>query len=282
MVDEAPGTPVYDLAVRGSVECKDESLADVIAKVHRNIPDLADIDALYRPEPNRGGDGNLIYAFQHPQGGFALVFVRGSGDCPSGCISHEYWYFDTVVCIPLLLGRYVRDGSQQCIPADQRPQWGIPPAPPPGQVCDADMSARDVSGEYDVAACGTARACAVAGETTERTLPATLHLSVQQSKTLEIGSVTLQGTGEPLLDGRALPASFSQRSFAVEMHESSDDVCVEHFSLSFHYDFDDYGTAPRSLALELAHTPNCQGSGGDYCKGNMQGSFGSAQRMLAP
>ena len=40
-------------------------------------------------------DGSRIHAFQSPDGGFSLVFLRGSGDCPSGCIERRYWYFET-------------------------------------------------------------------------------------------------------------------------------------------------------------------------------------------
>ena len=55
-------------------------------------------------EPNRlGGDFSNVYP-RLTSRGITYLFREGWGDCPSGCISNLYWYFDTEWNRPVLRG----------------------------------------------------------------------------------------------------------------------------------------------------------------------------------
>jgi hypothetical protein len=87
-----------------SSSCGGKTLQQVIDAVHASHPELADIARIFSPDPSL--DGSFIYAFAAPMA-FRLVFVRGSGDCPSGCIERDYWYFQTdASCTPVLVGNH--------------------------------------------------------------------------------------------------------------------------------------------------------------------------------
>jgi hypothetical protein len=65
---------------------------------------IAGISSAY-PDYSFGGDGNNIEAtFSNDT--THIVFSRGWGDCPSGCISHHYWEFSVVNCVPKLERSY--------------------------------------------------------------------------------------------------------------------------------------------------------------------------------
>ncbi len=132
----APGSPVYALTAPGPGACAGTTLAAVIAAIHARWPELADVSRLHQPEPRRAGDGSAIHAFT-PDGGFALAFKRGGGDCPAGCTEHEYWYFTTdATCAAEQVGHY-RAGwlSGACLTATGTPLWGLPAPPDPALVC---------------------------------------------------------------------------------------------------------------------------------------------------
>lgn len=275
--DEAPGEPVYDEAEPGAGECAGTTLAQVIAQIRAARPDLADVDALYWPDPNRGGDGSFIYAFRRPDGGFAVVFKRGDGDCPAGCTINDYWYFETGEdCVVEEVGEAHRD-FEHCMEPDQLPRWGIPRAARPSEICGADLSAQDVSGEYTFVTCGHINACTTGKEAANSTaLPPTLSVKIVQDKAdLSQGTVTFDGTGEPLLDGQAFEATFERRSFKIRKEYSNLPAqCIEQWSLEVDYDFE--GLGERRLRFEQARTPDCDASPGDYCKGQVSANFGEA------
>jgi hypothetical protein len=275
--DEAPGIPVFNRDEPSNPECQLQSLDELIAQAQLLVPELKAVNTLYEPDPDRGGDGSFIYAFQLDDGTFALAFQLGSGDCPSGCINHEYWYFVTSdACQPLQVGHY-QPNSAACTPGEA-PMWGIPGAPPPGTGCGGVTDPAYMIGDYDLVACGEEQPCAAAGKSLPaRALPKTIRISIDQSRQLAIGKVTLHGTGEPLLDERAFDATFTGRSFAVEVHGPLSPACAQNYSLSFHYDFD--GVGPRSLSLDFERLNTCSGNAGASCKGSVRSDFGPAHAV---
>jgi hypothetical protein len=277
--DAAPGTPVGQPSQQGSGACSSTTLADAIAQVRALRPDLSDIVELYVPNPDVGGDGSYIYAFAEADGGFALVFKRGGGDCPSGCTSNDYWYFETdAACRVQAVGE--THDSAPCTPAGEQPRWGVPAAVAPRYICGADPSTVQLSGDYDLVTCGSATACALAGpKSSPRPLPSTLSLSIQQDPAdLTQGTVTLDGTGEPLLDAVAFPAKFDQQSFAVHAEYSNlPAACPEQWQLDFTYDFEGFG--PRTLHFFQTQTPDCKSAPNAYCKGGLDADLGDAQSV---
>jgi hypothetical protein len=135
---------------------------------------------------------------------------------------------------------------------------------------------QSLSGNYSVAACGSARACAKAGENvSESPLPSFVNFIVEQ----ELGHVTIYGTGEPLLDNRPFDATFGQSSFAVELHGPLSATCAQNYSISFRYDFDDSRPGARLLALDFERSPKCSGNAGEYCQGSVRSDFGAASKI---
>jgi hypothetical protein len=78
-VDEAPGEPLYSEMELGAKECQGIALGQVLSEIREARPDLADVSELYRPDPDRAGDGSFVYAFRRPDGGFAVVLKRRRG-----------------------------------------------------------------------------------------------------------------------------------------------------------------------------------------------------------
>jgi hypothetical protein len=274
--DEAPGKPVYDLSLVGAGACQGITLGDTIDRIHAEHPELADVATLYAPDPERGGDGSFIYAFQKPDGTFALVFKRGGGDCPAGCTENDYWYFDTVGHCDISPEGHTRrafDGA--CLPIDQLPQWGIPPAAPPESICGASAEPQDLSGDYAIYLCGQGSKCATSSEGAKSTdLPNVVKLHItQDAADLAHGTVTLSGTGEPLLDDRELTADFARRHFHAEEHVSNlPATCPETHDLTLDYDFEGFGQ--RHLSFFQTATPDCAAKPNDYCKGSLEADLG--------
>jgi hypothetical protein len=127
---------VSDPNATGTTLCEDVTLGEVIAQVHAEHPNLADITMLYRPDLI--GGGLLIFAVRHEYG-FRLAFDRGSGDCPAGCINHEVVYFQTnSACEPVLVGHYARrGGAGGCLEIVGEKLWELPPGGDPEPTCPA-------------------------------------------------------------------------------------------------------------------------------------------------
>jgi hypothetical protein len=252
-------------------------LADAIAQVRALRPDLSDVTELYMSNPDLAGDGSYIYAFAEADGGFALVFKRGGGDCPAGCTVNDYWYFETDAACRIQAVGETHD-SAPCTPADEQPRWGIPAAVAPRDICGADLSTVQLSGDYELVTCGSATACALGGtKSASRPLPSTLSLSIQQDPAdLTQGTVTLDGTGEPLLDAVPFPAKFDRQSFTVHAEYSNlPATCPEQWRLDFTYDFEGFG--PRTLHFFQSQTPDCKNAPNAYCKGGLDADLGDAQ-----
>lgn len=280
--DEAPGTPVYMLSQVGGGACQSVTLGQIIDGIHAEHPELADISTLYAPNPQGGGDGSFIYAFQRPDGAFALVFKRGGGDCPAGCTENDYWYFETVAkCEVSAVGYTRRYFDGKCLPADQLAMWGIPSAAPPESICGASNETQDLSGDHLVFLCGQGSQCATSSQGSKPTALSsvvTLHIA-QDPADLAHGTVTLSGTGEPLLDGRALTAEFKLRQFHVEEHSAAaPDNCIEQQDVTLDYDF--VGIGQRHLSFFLVATPDCANDPNDYCKGSLEADLGGELHAL--
>jgi hypothetical protein len=175
-------------------------------------------------------------------------------------------------------------------PSGGAPSGGAPSAGAPSG-CQSENAApngapvnpapQNVSGEYQLVTCGQATQCTMPGAPLmPRALDDRIELSVSQNPDdLSHGTVTLNGTGELLLDGRAFDAKFTGRSFGVALSGPINAVCNQEYDLSFSYDFDGHG--PRKLNLDFERSPNCSGNNGsEYCKGNVHGTFGDAASVL--
>lgn len=159
---------------------------------------------------------------------------------------------------------------------DQLPRWGIPRAALPSEICDADLSAQDLTGQYSLVTCGQRTACATSKEGAEAVPLGALQLVIEQAAgDLSQGFVTIDGTGESVIDGRPFAATFERRKVKVAAEYSNlPAMCVEQWSLSFEYDFE--GLEPRRLSFNQATTPDCEAQPGDYCKGGLSAEFGEA------
>jgi hypothetical protein len=242
--------------------CASTTLGTVIDAIRASDSTLADIQTLYDPaEPT--GDGSFIYAYDVGVLGFDIVFKRGLGDCAAGCSENDYTYFATGVgCLPSMVGQYHSAwGTGTCLTVEGTPMWGTPAPPDPIVVCGVDNSARDVHGTYVVSAQGTLTACAAGATAT--TIDASLQLVIaQDSQDLSSGSVTFTGTGDPLVDGVALPARFQRQRFDASLMTSlPPDSCPRASSITAHYDLEGY--QPGGIdAVEVgdATCGSCQGS----------------------
>jgi hypothetical protein len=108
-----------------------------------NMPILAGIYAhsskIVYAEPNYyAGDGDQIYAFSK-NGSWDIVFSHGQGDCPSGCIWHNYVY---VVVTPSHTASLVQEMLPPFQPAIYL--WNVPPR----YIATLYSSAQDILNHY--------------------------------------------------------------------------------------------------------------------------------------
>lgn len=277
--DEAPGEPVYSKRTLGEEACSVVSLSERLSAIYALRPDLNDIQELYVPDTNRVGDGSFVYAFLKPDGGFAIVMQRGSGDCESGCIQKDYWYFETGAdCEVSEVGE--AHVGQDCLEPDQLPRWGVPRAVQPSQICDADLSAQDVSGTYSVVTCGQATDDCFKDQDKSGSarLPELVSFTIQQfPDDLSTGTITFTRTNQPELDGVAFEAKVERRKVTASVMLSNLPAkCIEDSSLEFEYDFEGFGQ--RRLIFDRSYTPDCERDPGNYCKAQASATFGDATR----
>ena len=279
--DLPPGEPLYSEMAFGSGECAKVSLADVLRAIDELRPDLTDVSTLYAPDPNVGGDGSYKYAFRKPDGGFAVVVKRGSGDCPSGCIVNDYWYFETGPgCTVAEVGETHR-GGDGCMPADQLPRWGMPRAARPSEICDADLTAQDLNGSYLVTTCGQRNASCFKDQAKGDgiALPEWITLTISQpASDLSQGKIIFTGTGQPGLDGVPFAATFQRlRVTALVALSNLPSTCPEESTLDFDYDFE--GLGERRLSFFGSNTPDCKNAPDNYCKFQADATLGEASRV---
>ncbi|MBI2391996.1 MAG: hypothetical protein HYV09_20560 [Deltaproteobacteria bacterium] len=110
-----PGPRLTAETAKGSGVCAGRTLGQAIDAAYAAMPSLKDITVLYDPEKVMS-DGSFVHAFQKPDGGFAIVFKRGGGDCPAGCTENEYWYFETdAACATKQVGHYLPTWGSGCV-----------------------------------------------------------------------------------------------------------------------------------------------------------------------
>jgi hypothetical protein len=224
-------------------------------------------------ELQTGGDPPaVVVPYRDEDGGFSLVFRRGSGDCPSGCIDNEYWYFQTdSKCEPQQVGHYAEDNSEDgtCFDVQGLPMWKTPKPMDPSYQCGADMTPQSISGSYTLGASGTQTACTdKAGAEPQVAVAMAVTMTIAQDPgDLSKGTVTFQGTGSAVVDGQPLPATFKRRRFDASASWSNlPATCPEDSGVSATYDFEGY--APGTLRAGESRTLDC--STGAYCKGELQ------------
>lgn len=126
-----PGLPVYSLTREGKGSCSGKTVRSLLDQIGAADPSL---DGMSLYTGYKGMQTAFVYAFARDDGGFAFVFEVGSGDCPSGCIDHEYRYFQTAAdCVPGQVGHYVQKSNRAC----GTPMWDVPanPVKPSTSVC---------------------------------------------------------------------------------------------------------------------------------------------------
>lgn len=112
------------------------TLAVVEDAIHAQWPELADL--LAPADPELGYPGKSVDAFTS-NAGFRIVLFHGFGDCPSGCITREYFYFETDDhCAPVKAGEYrAIYSASNCYTVVGEPLWGIPEGAASESSCEA-------------------------------------------------------------------------------------------------------------------------------------------------
>jgi hypothetical protein len=266
----SPGLYVVDAATPGSNACAGQTLKDVLVAIRAAQPALADIVTIYNPAQQGSSDGNFIYPYQQSDGGFAVTFKRGQGDCPAGCTDNTYDYFQTDAnCAPMAIGHY-RAISGSCLQVQGDPMWGHPAPPPdPSMVCGADNTPRNISGTFTFRAQGQSQPCATGWDKANaNTLDATITVLVgQNGADLANGTVIVQGTGSALIDGVHLPARFIRQRFEATLQKSNvPSNCPQESSVSVQFDFEN--ALPGTLTMSQSSDANCSA-----CKGALSATL---------
>jgi hypothetical protein len=142
--------------------------------------------------------------------------------------------------------------------------WNHPPPPDPLTVCDQDNTPQAVSGTYQLHAAGQRTPCTAptAAAAKVATLDETVTLVIQQDATdSSTGTVTFMSTGDPLVDGVALPARFQRMRFDAEQSTTAL-ACAQSNSITARYDFEGY--QPGGIEVNEQGDETCT-----PCKGSM-------------
>jgi hypothetical protein len=276
---EAPGKYVTNESAGASISgaCAGVTLPTILDEIRAAVPALADITTIYNPV-NQVGDGSFIYPYVRADGGFDVVFKRGAGDCPSGCIDNAYWYFATDAgCHVVEVGHYHATwGAGNCLTVDGAAMWSHPAAADPLTVCGQDNAAQDLRGTYLLHARGQRTPC-VATPAKAGTIDATVTLVIEQgAKDLSAGFVTFTGTGHPLVDGVRLPARFQRSRFDAALQTSNlPSTCAREQSVTSRYDFENY--QPGALEVNESGNDACA-----MCKGQMSLALTATSLTQAP
>jgi hypothetical protein len=245
-----PGGPpgVYltvDTAKGSFGSCATTTLGDVLAAIRAADPTLADIGTIYNPA-TATSDGSFIYAYDVGYLGFDVVFKRGLGDCAAGCTENDYEYYSTdstdSPCRPVHVGHYhTAWGTGTCLTVDGAPLWTHPMPPDPVTVCGQDNSARDLRGTYGLRGMGQRTPCS-ANAGNASAVDVTMKVVITQNPPeLATGTVTFWYTGDPLVDGAPLPATFARSRFtATRVGSNLPNVCPSQATVTAHYDFEGY------------------------------------------
>jgi hypothetical protein len=259
----APGAYLTMTSATGAGPCAGVTLGDVLAQIRADDSALADIQTIYNPATTTG-DGTFIYPYARADGGFDVVFKRGLGDCPAGCTENDYVYFATdAACNAVSVGRFESAwGTSTCLTASGTPLWNHPPAPDPLTVCGQDNTAQALGGTYHLQARGSHTPCSTT-PTAAITVATTITVLIEQdAKDPSTGHVTFSGTGDTLVDGTRLAATFQRRRFDAQMQSSDpSSSCPRQSSISARYDFERY--EPGTIEANQMGGDDCSS-----CKGS--------------
>ena len=262
-LDAPPGSPVVDGQTAGSGACASRTLGEVIQAVYALQPDLVDITAIHdATKPTL--DGSFIYAFRKDDGGFALVFKRGGGDCPAGCTLNEYRYFETDDgCKVVRVGDL--DLTQNSAFRPIRKRSGV------CRRCRLWRTRRQRCArglERNVRRSRLRHSRSLFTGCQERRNP--FHATAANrdpSGSAEPGDGHgyVRNPSLPELNATPIPATFKRRSFSATLSMSNlPSNCIDERDTSLVYDFENYGQS--QLTVHLVQTPSCPDSV-EYCKG---------------
>ncbi len=81
----------------GTGACANVTVATFLLAIHALNPQMPGVATLSTCPDSSGiiGVSSGVYAYRTACGSLQIVIWQGSGDCPSGCIDNEYWYFDS-------------------------------------------------------------------------------------------------------------------------------------------------------------------------------------------
>jgi len=99
--------------------------AQAIAVVQAKYPDVKDV----RPTPPGTIGAETDITVIERVNGWDLVFRKGWGDCPAGCINNHYWYFSVSKDSTIeAAGEYERvyDAAKNSFAEKGAPRWGVP------------------------------------------------------------------------------------------------------------------------------------------------------------
>jgi hypothetical protein len=273
----APGKYVTASTSPGSGPCAGVTLAALLDKIRALHSTFADITAVYNPATT-GGDGSFIYPYVRSDGGFDIVFKRGSGDCPAGCTDNAYEYFATdATCTPVDVGHYHATwGAGNCLTVDGAAMWNHPTPPDPLTVCGQDNAPVDLHGTYLLHATGQRTPCTATAAKAAAIDTTVMVLVEQSAKDLASGFVTFSGTGHALVDGVRLPARFQRRRFdASSQSSNAPNLCPREQSVTSRFDFENY--QPGGIDVTESGNDACA-----VCKGSMSLTLTSTMLTQAP
>ncbi len=96
-----------------------------IVAIQNRFPEVASIRPLLTPEPIKP-DHVVIYELD---GKWDIIFITGSGDCPSGCLNNYFWYFSAWPNGKIIkVGEFSRvfDSKTNSFIEKGIPYWGVP------------------------------------------------------------------------------------------------------------------------------------------------------------
>jgi hypothetical protein len=136
-------------------------------------------------------------------------------------------------------------------------------------VCGADNSPQNITGTYKLTGTGTRIACTekAASEPQEKV---TLGLTVavfQMPGELGKGTVTVAGTGNPRLDGRPVPGTFTRRRVSARDVVDGLSTCLDQTQTTIELDLENGTTG--TLKFFEARDLGCPPPPGTTCKGEL-------------
>lgn len=227
--------------IEGTGACGGVTARSVLQTIWTAFPDLADIDTVQPIDPTGipvfnagpaqpanepaflGGTDEHILVLMDG-GTFAFVFVRGSRCSGQSCLDSQRWYFETDDdCSPRWVGYYQEIQRDGCVDVSGDPLWGLPGARSLRSICGADLSPRDISGEYPVTLLMAFTATLCDGSPVDGVVPATL--AITQTADLATASAEVRDSGIPLIDDVSLSGNVEYTSFEATVETPREGSC---------------------------------------------------------